>query len=239
MVCQSVRVHGIAMLVGLCAALLAPALYAAGRAHGHVPGGWRPLLLADSAPAWRGWTSEGLPAGWRIEHGVLSKHGEAEDLISTAEYADFELEFEWRIGRGGNSGVFYRGTRQYDHIYWSAPEYQLLDDANAPDGANRLTSTAADYALYAAPAGVVKPFGEWNRARIVVRGADVEHWLNGRRVVHYELGSADWRARVAGSKFRQFPAYGKASRGLLGLQGDHQGELAFRHMRIRSFASRN
>ena len=143
-------------------------------------------------------------------------------------------------GQGrGNSGVFYRGTRQYDHIYWSAPEYQLLDDANAPDGANRLTSTAADYALYAAPAGVVKPFGEWNRARIVVRGADVEHWLNGRRVVHYKLGSADWRARVAGSKFRQFPAYGKASRGLLGLQGDHQGELAFRHMRIRSFASRN
>jgi hypothetical protein len=191
---------------------------------------WQPLLQTDSAPAWRGWKTEGLPAGWQVQHGVLSKSGGVEDLVTVAEYADFELEFEWKIGRGGNSGVFYRGTRQYDHVYWSAPEYQLLDDANAADGKDRLTSTAADYGLYAAPAGI----NQWNRSRIVVQGSVVEHWLNGRQVVRYRLGDEDWLRRVAASKFRDYPEYGKAPRGLIALQGDHEGALAFRRMRIRA-----
>jgi hypothetical protein len=194
---------------------------------------WQPLLQADSAPAWRGWKAEGLPTGWQVKSGVLSKSGGVEDLVTVTEYADFELEFEWKIGRGGNGGVFYRGTRQYDHVYWSAPEYQLLDDANAPDGKNRLTSAAADYALYAAPAGIVRAFNQWNRSRIVVHGSAVEHWLNGRQVVRYQLGDEDWLRRVAASKFRDYPEYGKASRGLIALQGDHEGALAFRRMRIR------
>lgn len=66
--------------------------------------------------------------------GALSKDGPVEDLVTNQDFADFELEFEWKIGKGGNSGVFYRATREYDHVYWSGPEYQLLDDANAPDG---------------------------------------------------------------------------------------------------------
>ena len=148
-------------------------------------------------------------------------------------YGNFELELEWKIGKGGNSGIFYRGTREYDHVYWSGPEYQLLDDENAPDGANRLTAAAAAYALYAAPAGIVKPFNHWNRTRIVVRGDHVEHWLNGRKVVDYVLKSPDWKQKVASSKFAAYPNYGLAAEGLIGLQGDHPGSLSVRRIRIR------
>jgi hypothetical protein len=194
---------------------------------------WRPLLDAQGS-AWRGWKSESFPAGWRISGDELSKDGEVEDLVSREMFGDFELELEWKIGEGGNSGLFYRGTREYEYIFWSAPEYQLLDDAHAPDGKSRLSSAAAAYGLYAAPAGVLRPHGEWNTARIVVDGAHVEHWLNGRKVVDYELGSPEWKAKVAASKFGKWPNYGLAAKGYLAIQGDHPGALALRRLRIRA-----
>jgi len=109
----------------------------------------------------------------------------------------------------------------------------LLDDANAPDGRNQLTAAASAYALYAAPAGIVKPFDHWNKSRLIVRGAHVEHWLNGTKVVEYELWSDDWKAKVAASKFAKWPNYGLAKSGVIGIQGDHPGALALRHLRIR------
>jgi hypothetical protein len=196
-------------------------------------GSWRPLLEDHSANAWRGWKAEGLPAGWHIAGGVLSKDGAVDDLVTKQTFGDFELELEWKIGKAGNSGVFYRGTREYDHIYWSAPEYQLLDDANTEDGKSQLTAAASDYALYGAPAGVVRPFDHWNKTRLIVRGTHVEHWLNGRKVVEYEFGSPDWKGKVAASKFAAYPHYGLATSGLIGLQGDHPGALAIRGIRIR------
>jgi len=195
--------------------------------------GWRSLLQDHSAPAWRGWKEPGLPAGWRVAGGVLSKDGAVDDLVTLRNYGNFELELEWKIGKGGNSGVFYRGTREYDHIYWSAAEYQLLDDANTEDGKSRITAAGADYALYGAPAGVVQPYGHWNKTRIVVDGNHVEHWLNGRKIVDYELKSADWKSKVAASKFAKYPHYGQSPAGLIGLQGDHPGALAIRNIRIR------
>jgi hypothetical protein len=194
---------------------------------------WRSLLQDHSAPAWRGWKAPGMPPGWHIAGGVLSKEGSVDDLVTNESFGNFELELEWKIGKGGNSGIFYRGTREYDHIYWSGPEYQLLDDANAPDGSNRLTAAAAAYALYGVPAGIVLPFDQWNKTRIVVKGTHVEHWLNGQKVVDYEFGSADWKSKVAASKFAAYPHYGLATTGLIGLQGDHSGALAIRRMRIR------
>ena len=194
---------------------------------------WRSLLEDHSAPAWRGWKAPGLPTGWHIAGGVLSKEGSVDDLVTKQSFGDFELELEWKIGRGGNSGIFYRGTREYDHIYWSGPEYQLLDDANAEDGSNRLTAAAAAYALYGAPAGVVQPFDHWNKTRLVVKGTHVEHWLNGQKVVEYEFGSADWKSKVAASKFAAYPHYGLATTGLIGIQGDHTGALGVRRIRIR------
>jgi Domain of Unknown Function (DUF1080) len=194
---------------------------------------WRSLLQDHSAPAWRGWKAPGLPMGWHIAGGVLSKEDAVDDLVTTQSFGDFELELEWKIGRGGNSGIFYRGTREYDHIYWSAPEYQLLDDANAGDGSNRLTAAAAAYALYGAPAGIVLRFDHWNKTRLVVKGTHVEHWLNGQKVVDYEIGSADWKSKIAASKFAAYPHYGLATTGLIGIQGDHSGALGVRRMRIR------
>ncbi len=197
------------------------------------PGPWQALLEKSSASAWRGWKEPGLPAGWHVSGGVLSKNGEVDDLVTRANYANFELELEWKIGKAGNSGIFYRGTHEYDHIYWSAPEYQLLDDANAPDGRSRLTAAGSVYALYPTPAAIVHPYGHWNRARVVVRGTHVEHWLNGVKAAEYEIESADWKSRVAASKFAAYPHYGLAKSGLIGLQGDHPGELAIRRIRIR------
>ncbi len=219
----------VAMPAALCWVVLVVAAVPAKAA----ASGWHPLLEEQGASAWRGWKADGLPAGWHVARGVLSKNGPVDDLVTNQNFGNFELELEWKMGRGGNSGLLYRGSREYDHIYWSAPEYQLLDDANAPDGSNRLTAAAAAYALYGAPAGIVRPFDHWNRTRLVVRGAHVEHWLNGHKVVEYELWSTDWKAKVASSKFAAYPHYGLASTGLIGLQGDHPGALSIRRMRVR------
>jgi Domain of Unknown Function (DUF1080) len=194
---------------------------------------WHTLFDGKLLDTFRGWRSDGMPEGWHVVDGVLAKEGSVDDLVTREQFGNFELELDWKIGKAGNSGVFYRGTREYDHIYWSAPEYQLLDDANAPDGRRRLTAAAAAYGLYAPPAGVVKPFGEWNKTRIVIKGNHVEHWLNGRRVVAYDLGSPEWKAKVAASKFSQYPNYGLAKTGVIGIQGDHPGSLELRHIRIR------
>ncbi len=224
------------MKTELCAAVLALALAAAasfGAEQGASPAGWQALLEQHSAPAWRGWKEPGLPAGWHVDGGVLHKDGPVDDLVTKEKFGNFELELEWKIGKAGNSGIFYRGTREYDHIYWSAPEYQLLDDANTGDGKSPLTAAGSDYALYGVPPGVAKPYDQWNRTRLVVRGKHVEHWLNGVKVVEYELGSEDWKKRVAASKFAKYPNYGLAPTGLIGIQGDHPGTLAIRGIRIR------
>jgi hypothetical protein len=168
-----------------------------------------------------------------VDGDMLSKDGDVEDLVSRKVFGDFEIEFEWKLAPGGNAGFFYRGTREYDHIYWSAPEYQLLDDALHPDGRDRLTAAASAYALYAAPAGVVKSGGEWNAARVVVDGARVEHWLNGQKVVTYELWSPDWKRRSQPASLRPIRITDSRRRVLIGIQGDHDGNLALRHMRIR------
>ena len=194
---------------------------------------WHTLFDGKMVDTFRGWRSEGMPEGWHVVDGTLAKEGVVDDLVTKEQFGNFELEIDWKIGKEGNSGVFYRATREYDHIYWSGPEYQLLDDANAPDGRSRLTAAGAAYGLYGPPAGVVKPFGEWNKTRIIVNGDHVEHWLNGQKVVEYDFGSPDWKAKVAASKFSKYPNYGLAKKGFIGIQGDHPGSLQLRHIRIR------
>jgi hypothetical protein len=196
--------------------------------------GWRPLFDGRTLDGWRGYKQQTVPAGWRVENGVITKTGSVEDLVTRDQYGDYELAFEWKLDAGGNSGVFYRATEEYDHIYWSAPEYQLLDDARHPDGKNRLTAAGSAYGLYPAPAGVVKPAGEWNSSLIVVRGAHVEHWMNGQKLLEYTLWSPDWEAKVKASKFGAWPNYGRAKRGYIGIQGDHDGTLMVRDVRIRT-----
>src|SRR5580765_6634639 len=195
--------------------------------------GWRMLFDGKNLDAWRGYKTDKVPAGWRIAEGTLTKNTRVDDIVSKDEFGDFELEMDWKIGEAGNSGIFYRGTEEYDHIYWSAPEYQLLDDIKADDNKTRLTCAGAAYAIYPSPAGHLKAVGGWNTARIVARGPHVEHWLNGVKLLVYELGSPDWEAKVKASKFKDWPNYGRAKRGHIAMQGDHEGSLAFRNVKIR------
>lgn len=202
----------------------------------HVPsqgGAWKPLFDGTSSAAWRGYQTATMPAGWAVENGALVKHGIAGDIMTRETFGDFELEIEWKLEKGGNAGIFYRATEEYDKIYWSGTEYQLLDDANAPDGRTRLTSAGAAYGLYPAAEGALKPAGEWQKTRIVIKKNHVEHWLNGVKVTEYTLWSDDWKAKVKASKFAKYSNYGVAARGAIGVQGDHNGTLALRNIRIR------
>jgi len=212
---------------------LGPLLISNPVSRGRTDSNWRVLFDGTSLSQWRGYKDEAVPAGWRIADSALVKDGPVGDLMTRAQFGDFELELEWRIGDAGNSGIFYRGTQEYDHIYWSAPEYQLLDDVKGADNKTRLTCAGAVYAIYPSPPGHLKPVGQWNRARIVARGAHVEHWLNDFKLVEYELWSQDWEAKVKASKFAVYPNFGRAKRGYIALQGDHDGSLGFRNIKIR------
>lgn len=194
--------------------------------------GWRLLFDGETTDGWRGYMREDMPDGWRVEDGTLTRAGRAGDIVTSERFSDFELSLEWRVEPGGNSGVLYRVVEGPEHTYHSGPEMQVLDDAAHPDGRSPLTSAGSNYGLHPAPRGVVRPAGEWNRTRIVVEGAHVEHWLNGEKVVEYELGSAAWEALVADSKFAQWPEYGRADEGHIALQ-DHGDRVWFRNIKIR------
>lgn len=194
--------------------------------------GWRLLFDGHSLAGWRGYKSPEVPAGWRVVDGALTRTGPGGDIMTTEEFGDFELELEWMVREGGNSGIFYRAAPGQAEIYHSAPEMQVLDDARHRDGRSPLTSAGSVYGLYPAPRGIVRPAGEWNAARLVVRGSEVEHWLNGTRVAAYTLNGPEWKQKVAASKFNDWPAYGQAARGHIGLQ-DHGDWVAYRNIRIR------
>lgn len=199
-------------------------------AAGPQPGAWIDLQRAD---AWRGYRSETLPAGWDFDTAtkVLTRRA-GTDIVTKQQFASFELELEWKVGPRGNSGVFYWATEETRVIYENAPEMQILDNTGHNDGRNALTSAGANYALNAPVRDVTRPVGEWNTVRVVARGDTVEHWLNGTKIVEYIAGSPEWQQLVAASKFREWPNYGKARRGHIGLQ-DHGDVVEFRAMRIR------
>ncbi len=194
-------------------------------------------LLADGTAAWRDYGAQTGPTGWSYDATtrVLTRTGRGAPgggIVTREQFADFELELEWKVGPRGNSGVFYRVAEGAPVIYHNAPEYQILDNTGHADGRNAITSAGANYALNAPITDVTRPVGEWNRTRIVVRGAHVEHWLNGTKVVEYQLWTPEWTAAVKASKFDQWPGYGLAKRGHIGLQ-DHGDVVSFRAIRIR------
>ena len=197
-----------------------------------IDAGWKLLFDGHTLDGWRGYNRDALPGGWGVENGMLARIGEGGDIVTDREFTDFELSVEWKLEPGGNSGIFYRAAEGEEWIYHSAPEMQILDDERHPDGQNPLTSAGANYGLNAAPRGVVRPVGEWNESRVVVEGSQVEHWLNGTRVVEYVLGGEEWEARVADSKFVEWPAYGRAATGHIGLQ-DHGDPVWYRNMKVR------
>ena len=196
--------------------------------------GFELLFDGESLDRWRGFRSDSVPGGWQADEGLLVFDPETGggDLVSREPYADFELTLEWKLGEGGNSGIFYRVTEEREAPWETGPEMQVLDDLRHPDGRNPKTSAGANYALYAPVPNVVRPAGEWNRVRIVVDGDLVSHWLNDVQVVTYRLWSNDWEARVAASKFGHMPDYGRARVGHIVLQ-DHGDPVWYRNIKIR------
>ena len=194
--------------------------------------GWRLLFDGKTTTGWRNYGKPTLSDGWVVKDSALTRTGAGGDIITTDEFKNFELSIDWKIEPGGNSGIFYRAVEDTDAIYWNAVEMQVLDDAKHPDGQFADESAGAPYDLYPIPKGHVHAGGEWNTARLVVNGNHVEHWLNGFKLVEYEVGSRDWDAKVAGSKFKPYPKFGKNPQGHIGLQ-DHGNVVAFRNIKIR------
>jgi hypothetical protein len=173
------------------------------------------------------------PANWEFVDGVLHAKGGGADLKSREQYGDFDLRFEWKVPRGANSGVMYRVSQETDPAYYTGPEYQIVDNVRHSDGANPKTSAASLYDLYPPIKDVTEPAGDWNDARIVISHNHVEHYLNGKKVLEYELGSPDWNKRVAASKFAPWKKFGTNRRGHIVLQ-DHGDQVWYRKVRIKS-----
>ncbi|MCC6408179.1 MAG: DUF1080 domain-containing protein [Planctomycetes bacterium] len=197
--------------------------------------GWRSLFDGASTAGWRNYGKEGAPTGWAAENGELVRVGDGGDLVTEELFDSFELEFDWRLWPGGNSGVFFHVVDGFDAVWRTGPEFQLLDNAGHADGQDPLTSTGANYALHAPEFDDTQPITTWNHARLVVDGAHVEHWLNGVKQCEYELWTDAWKARVAGSKFAAMPDYGLAKTGRIALQ-DHGDRVAFKNVKLRPIA---
>ena len=190
------------------------------------------LFDGRSTASWRGFRQAGIPDGWKVIDGALTRDAGGGDIITVDQFANFELALEWRIAEGGNSGIMYRVTEAAASPALSGPEMQVLDNARHSDGQSPLTSAGACYGLYAPSHDVTRPAGSWNQARVVANGSHVEHWLNGVKVVEYQLGSDEWLARVQTSPYRDAPGYGRARIGHLALQ-DHADRVAFRSIKIK------
>jgi hypothetical protein len=184
---------------------------------------------------WRGYQRDPFPDGsWVCEHGMVRTVAEAEpiDLITRQQYRHFELTLEWRVARGGNSGVLYRVTEALPHAWQRGLDMQLLDDAHHPDGRTPETAAGALYGLIAPRRTELRPLGDFNTARLVVRASHVEQWLNGVLVVAYTLQNPALAALVAQSTLQALPGFGQAARGHIALQ-HHGNPVWFRHLRRR------
>jgi hypothetical protein len=206
------------------------------------------LTLADEKPvalldgqSLSGWVDDkGQPAklgtGWAYDADGslhLTAGSKAGNLMTERLYASFILEWEWKVAPGGNNGVKYR-VMKYEKGGWLGPEYQMIDDHAHPDGKiGGSHSTAAVYLIYApAPDKPLNPPGQWNKSKVVLRGNHVEHWLNGKLVCQGEIGSEDWRSRVARTKFKSAPGFGENPAGRIMITY-HNDETWYRSMTIQ------
>jgi hypothetical protein len=216
--------------------------------------GWRLLFDGRTLTGWRGIGQEGVPAGhWVVEQEAIKKVALGEvprqadgqpitggDLMTVQTYDNFDLLLEWKIGRGGNSGIKYNVSEE---MSMSIPppqaaigfECQILDDDENPDALVSLNRTAAAlYDLIAPQGKILRPVGEYNECRIIFRGRHAEHWLNGRKVLEFDLGTPQMEELVAASKFRDIPGFAEKRRGHIVLQ-EHGSAVWFRNIRIREY----
>jgi hypothetical protein len=201
--------------------------------------GWKLLFDGKTTDGWRGYGMKQMPPGWKAD-GVLVRvrggaggkgAGGGDDIITVERFDNFELSLQWKIVAGGNSGILYRVTEGAITSWHVAPEMQVLDNTRYPNRDKRQLAGAC-YDLYAPVRDVTRPVGQWNTARVVANGNHVEHWLNGVKLLEYELGSEDWNRRVAASKFRKMARFAKATEGHICLQ-DHSDRIEYRNIKIR------
>jgi hypothetical protein len=202
-----------------------------------VDAGYTPLFDGKTMNGWR--TYQNKPAdSWLVKDGILyckgsttDKSDRRADLITVDTFENFDLQLDWKIAPQSNSGILYMVTEEYETSYLSGPEYQVIDDVNFPEKLEDWQKVAANYAMTTAPTAHPKPAGEWNHARIVVDHGHVQHWLNGEKVVEYELWTDDWKKRKAEGKWKDAPGYGMSKVGHIALQ-DHGSEAWFKNIEI-------
>ena len=197
--------------------------------------GFKPLFDGKSFAGWRGYGKSAMPAkGWRVQDGMILKvKGErGGDIITERKFEDFDLFWEWRIAKDGNNGLKYLVTEA--RANGPGHEYQMLDDVGHPEGKRGLKWQTGSFYDVLPPTKdrKLRAPGEWNSSRVVLQGSHVEHWLNGEKVLEYELGSEAVKAAVAASKFKGAKGFGARAPGHL-LLTDHGDECWFRNLRIR------
>lgn len=200
---------------------------------------WKPLFDGKTLNGWR--TYQNKPANsWSVKEGLLSNKGNKDpatkhaDLITESEFENFELSVNWKIAAQANSGILYMVTEEFPSSYLSGPEYQLLDDRGYPEKLENWQITGANYAMDPPLVDATKPAGEWNHTVIKVFKGHVEHWLNDKKVVAYELWTDTWKQHKAVGKWKDAKGYGASKKGHIALQ-DHGGEAWFKDIKIREW----
>ena len=199
--------------------------------------GWTSLFNGTDMSHWKVYREEGV-RGWKIADGdmvALGLHGNSADLITIDTFSNMELYIEWNISAGGNSGIFYnvREGKDLHAVYYSGPEYQLLDDKGYEGNLTDKQLSGSNYDMEAPSSKeLVNPAGEWNSSRIIVDEGHVEHWLNGKMVVSYDIGSAKWEDQKMNSKWKDMKSYAAYKSGHIALQ-DHGNEIRFRNLKVR------
>ncbi|MCF8381611.1 MAG: DUF1080 domain-containing protein [Bacteroidales bacterium] len=199
--------------------------------------GWISLFNGIDLSGWRSFHSDTIE-GWTVEDSCLTALGKGGDLggdiISTDKFENFILELEWKIEPEGNSGIMFHVLEDgYKTTYETGPEYQLIDDKGFPEPLEDWQTTAANYAMHKASDNKqINPVGEFNKTKIVVDSSHVEHWINGVKVVEYELWSEEWLKLKESGKWKDYPDYGMAKSGYISLQ-DHGSKTWFRNIRLK------
>ncbi len=201
---------------------------------------WRVLFDGKSTTEWRGFRRESFPEKcWQIENGSLKTvagcdKSDQVDIVTKEKYHNFELELEWRVAPGANSGIIYLTSEDQNETWRTGLEMQVLDDEKHPDGKKPSTSAGSLFDLIAPMNKTVRPVGKYNKARLVINNGRVEHWLNGNKVLEYDLGSVALKDLIAKSKFKSFPRFALNSEGFIALQY-HGDDVWYRKIRIRSW----
>ena len=200
--------------------------------------GWRLLFDGRTSAGWHVFGA-GPVVGWDIADGAMIALGQGggHDIVTDDEFDNFELAIDWKVSPRANSGIFFNVVEKgYDVIYATGPEYQLIDDEGWPTKLEDWQRTGSNYAMHPPLARAAKPVGEWNQTRIIVDRGHVQHWLNGAKTADYQLWTPEWEALRAAGKWKDFPAYGRAKKGRLGLQ-DHGNKVWFRNINVRTIRS--